>query len=131
MVEMFAEYTMTAWQRPLSFYGDYVVNTASGVQDDTGWLIGTTFNKASEPGTWQFNYEYRDVEADATLGQFNDSDFIGGGTDGHGHKFGFKYAIVKNVTMGPTAFFNTRDADGDGKQDDKYTRLQMDVELKF
>lgn len=131
LVELFAEYTMTAWEKPLAFYGDYVVNTASGVQDDTGWLVGTTFNKASAPGTWQVGYEYRDIEADATLGQFNDSDFIGGGTDGKGHKFSFKYALAKNVAAGTTYFLNRRDADGDGKRDDKYSRLQFDVELKF
>lgn len=131
LMELFAEYKMTALEKPLSLYGDYVTNTASGVKGDTGWLLGTTFNKASDPGTWEFNYEYRDIEADAVLGQFSDSDFIGGGTYGKGHKFGFKYAIAKNVMMGPTAFFNKRDADGDGKRDDKYSRMQFDVEVKF
>ncbi len=131
LLELFGEYATKLGDVPVSLYGDYVVNTASGVSDDTGWLIGTTYNKASAPGTWQAGYEYRDIERDAVLGRFNDSDFIGGGTDGKGHKFSFKYALAKNVAAGATYFLNKRDADGGDKRDDTYRRLQLDVEMKF
>jgi len=77
LVEAFGEYTTTLGETPVAFYGNYVVNTASSVKNDTGWLIGTTYNKASAPGTWQVGYEYVDVESDATLGRFTDSDFTG------------------------------------------------------
>jgi hypothetical protein len=131
LVEAFGEYATRLGDVPVSFYGDYVVNTASGVSGDTGWLVGTTYNKAGDPGTWQVGYEYRELERDAVLGAFTDSDFIGGGTHGKGHKFSFKYALAKNVSAGTTYFLNEHDADGGGKRDDKYRRLQLDVELKF
>ena len=131
LLEGFGEYATRLGDVPASVYGNYVVNTASGVNEDTGWLIGATYNKASNPGDWQVGYEYRDLERDAVLGAFSDSDFIGGGTDGKGHKFSFKYALAKNVAAGATYFLNDRDGDGDGQRDDTYRRLQLDVEMKF
>lgn len=131
LLETFGEYATKLGETPMAFYGNYVVNTASGVQGDTGWLLGARYNKASAPGTWEAGYEYRDLERDAVLGAFTDSDFIGGGTYGRGHKLGFKYALAKNVAAGATYFISERDADGGGKRDDKYRRLQLDIELKF
>jgi len=134
LLEGFGEYATAIGERPLSFYGSYVLNTASGVKEDTGWLVGTTFNKASEPKTWEISYDYRDLERDAALGAFTDSDFIGGGTNGRGHRFGFRYAIVKNVVAGAGYYLNKRDNDstlGDGKPNDTYRRMQVDVEVKL
>ena len=54
---------------------------------DTGYLAGFKLGKAKSKGSWQFQYQYEDLEADATLGAITDSDFMGGGTDGEGHKF--------------------------------------------
>lgn len=134
LLEAFGEYNMLLHETPVAFYGSYVLNTASGVKDDTGWLVGATYNKASEPNSWEISYDYRDLERDAVLGAFTDSDFIGGGTNGKGHRFGFKYALAKNVTAGASYYLNKRDNDsdlGDGKRDDSYKRFQVDVELKF
>ncbi len=131
LMELFGEYASKLGDVPFTLYGDYVVNTASRVRADTGWLVGATYNKASAPGTWQTGYEYRDIERDAVLGRFNDSDFVGGGTHGKGHKFSFKYALAKNVAAAATYFLNERDAVGDGKRDDAYRRLQLDIEVKF
>lgn len=131
LVELFGEYASMIGEVPFSIYGDYVVNTASGVSADTGWLVGATYNKASSPGDWQIGYEYRELERDAVLAAFTDSDFSNGGTHGKGHKFSFKYALAKNIAAGATYFLNDRDADGGGKRDDTYRRLQLDVEMKF
>jgi hypothetical protein len=71
-------------------------------------------------------YNYRDLEADAVVGAFSDSDFIGGGTDGKGHMFTAGYAISKNFTTGITYFSNEK-----GQQETDYDRLQIDFKLKF
>jgi hypothetical protein len=134
LLELFGDYTTRLGETPVSLYGDYVVNTASGVSADTGWLLGTVYNKAKDPGSWEISYDYRELERDAVLGAFTDSDFIGGGTHGKGHRFSFKYALAKNVATGVTYFLNERDGDNTartGARDDKYRRLQLDVELKF
>jgi len=131
LVEAFAEYATKLGNTPTSFYGNYVLNTASGVSKDTGWLIGAKLGKAKDPGTWDFGYEYRDLENDAVVGVFTDSDFIGGGTGGKGHKFGATYAIAKNATLGATYFMSQRDSDGDGNINDDYNRFQFDLKVKF
>lgn len=131
LLEMFGEYAMKMGDKPLTFYGDYVLNTASGVSADTGWLLGAKYNKAKAPGTWQVGYEYRDIEKDAVAGVFTDSDFVGGGTDGKGHKFSVGYAVAKNATLNGTYFMTEKDVDGDGNRDDDYDRLQLDLSVKF
>lgn len=131
LAELFAEYGTKLGKTPASFYGNYVVNTASGVSEDTGWLVGTKLGKAKNPGTWDFGYEYRDLEADAVVGVFTDSDFIGGGTGGKGHKFSTSYAIAQNATLGATYFMSQRDGDGDGNINDDYDRFQFDLMVKF
>ena len=129
LLEAFAEYTTKLGKLPASVYGNYVVNTASGVNEDTGWLIGTKLGKAKNPGTWDVGYEYRDLERDAVVGVFTDSDFIGGGSGCKGHKFSTTYGIAKNATLGATYYMSERD--NLGAKDDDYRRVQIDLKVKF
>ena len=128
MVEIFGEYATKVRNLPVSVYGNYVVNTASGVNEDTGWLVGTKLGKAKDPGSWEFGYNYRDIEADAVFGAFTDSDFADGGTNAKGHVLGVGYALAKNTNLAVTYFMN--DA-LDEKPDDGYDRLQLDLIVKF
>ena len=126
LVEGFAEYGFKVANLPVAVFGNYVQNVAGGVCEDTGWLIGGKLNKAKDPGSWELSYNYRDLEADAVIGVFSDSDFIGGGTDGKGHQFGLKYQVAKHVQAGLTYFLNER-----GANDDDYRRLQADLIFAF
>jgi hypothetical protein len=110
---------------PVSIFGNYVKNTVATTSEDTGWLIGGKLNKAKDPGSWQLAYNYRRVEADAVLGVFSDSDFIGGGTDGKGHEFEFKYQFTKRIQGALSYFLNERGDDND------YRRLMADLVFKF
>ena len=122
-VEVFAELGFALADVPISVYGDYVNNVAADGSDDTGWLVGIT----AKPAPFELRYNYRDIEADAVLGLFTDSDFRGGGTDGKGHEFGLGYEIAKNWTTALTYFHNEK-----GLHDSKdYQRLQADVQFKF
>jgi hypothetical protein len=125
VLEGFAEYGFTAADLPVSVYGSYVKNTAA-TSGDSGWLIGTTLNKAKEPGSWELGYNYRDVQKDAVVGVLTDSDFIGGGTDGKGHMFCGKYQLTKNIQAALTYFLAQR-----GDADDDYRRLMADLVFKF
>ena len=126
ILEAFGEYSFQMDKTPVSIFGEFVKNCAAETSSDIGWLTGFTFNKAKDPGSWEFTYDYRDVQADAVVGALNDSDFIGGGTNGKGHRFTFTYQLAKNLQVGPTYFLNER-----GDRDDDYRRLQLDVVLKF
>ncbi|MEN8128391.1 MAG: putative porin [Planctomycetota bacterium] len=128
MVEGFAEYAARINDLPVSVYGNYVVNIASGVSEDTGWLIGTKLGKAKKPGSWEFKYNYRDIEADAVFGAFTDSDFADGGTNAKGHVFGVGYALAKNTTLAATYSLNEA---LDKKPDEGYDRFQFDLKVKF
>ena len=114
---------------PWAVFGDYVVNTAAvDSSKDTGWLAGLVVNKLSDPGSWQLEYDYRDIQADALVGQFNDSDFVGGGTGGRGHRFGLSYLLTRNVVPALTYYF----AQYEGRNDNAdYDRLQADLLVKF
>ena len=113
---------------PVTLYGDYVENDDA---DDleTGYLAGIKLGKAKNKGSWQLQYQYEDLEADATLGLVTDSDFMGGGTDGKGHKFSGKYALAKKWTVGATYFDGTRGQDLGNDAD--YQRLMLDTVFKY
>ncbi len=128
LFELFAEFGTQIGKLPVAVFGDYVVNTAAVRNKDTGWLVGATLNKAKDPGSWQFEYDYRDIQADAVVGQFNDSDFVGGGTGGRGHRFGFSYVLSKNVV--PAVNYYLAQYAGHNSNAD-YNRLQADLVLRF
>ncbi len=127
LLELFAEFGTEFAKLPVAVFGQYVQNTAAD-DEDTGWLVGCQINKAKDPGTWQFEYDYRDLELDAVVGQFTASDFVGGGTGGQGHRFAFTYMVAKNVAAGLTYFAD----EYDGRKDDAdYSRFQADLGIKF
>ena len=126
IAEVFAEYAFDVGQRPVAVFADFARNTSAATSQDTGWLIGGKLGKLKDPGTWELSYDYRDIEADAVLGAFNDSDFIGGGTNGKGHRFGLGYQITKNVQGALTYFLDEKSAD-----EHDYSRLQADLIFKF
>ena len=126
IVEGFAEYGTKIADYPVAVYGDVARNTDAPGSHNNAWLIGTTFNKAKDPGSWQIGYNYRKVESDAVVGQFNDSDFNGGGTNAKGHWFNFTYQLAKNFQTALTYFL-----DENITTNDKYRRLQADLVFKF
>ena len=123
--------TPVFFEWPFTVFGHYVKNSQAKASDeDTGWLLGAKLGACKEPRSWEIVYNYRDLEADAVMGAFTDRDFIGGGTDGRGHKISFGYQLAKNWKLGVNYFNNKRRlADPAPNQD--YERLQLDVEFKF
>jgi len=122
------DFSFELFELPISVYGDYVKNDDAD-DLDTGYLAGFKVGKAKSKGSWQFQYQYQDLEADATLGAVTDSDFMGGGTDGEGHKLGAKYAINKKWYVGATYFDGSRGVDLGNDAD--YTRLMLDTGFKY
>ena len=96
--------------------------------NDTGFVVGAKLGKAKDQGSYELGYDYRDVEADAVVGAFADSDSGGGGTDIDGHRLSGKYQFTKYVQGAVTLFFNGIDPDG---ADVDYTRGQFDLSVKF
>ncbi len=126
-LEAFAEAGAVIGGIDVAVFGDYVVNTAIGGNDKTGWLAGASIGKLKNQWDWALRYNYRRLEGDAVIAAFTDSDFKGGGTDGKGHEIGADLMVLKNVTAGVT-YFNNRSAIDHGKD---YHRVQVDLAVKF
>ncbi len=128
ILEVFAEYGTKLGKVPAAVFGSWVLNTVAATSGDTGWLVGGKLGKAKDPGSMEFVYDYRDLERNAVVGAYSDSDFIGGLTGGKGHRIGMNYQLTKNVQYGMIYFHNEvtlEDPDLD------YRRLQADLKLKF
>jgi len=128
LLELFVEGNHKFNEFPVTAMFDYVTNTAADSLN-TGWLAGIHVNKTKDPGSWAFRYIYREVEKDAMVGIFTDSDFRGGGTDAKGHEIGGSYQLAKNSTLNLTYFINEIGLELDDPVD--FTRLQADLQLKF
>ena len=69
------------------------------------------------------------IEADAVIATFNDSDFGGGGTDASGHILKGKYAVSKSISLAGTYFVNEIDRFQGAEHD--YSRFQLDAQFNF
>lgn len=128
LAELFGELTLDAGGQPLRLFFDYVQNTEVDT-GDTGFAVGARWRRASAPGSWEVHWLYEDLEADAVIATFTDSDFAGGGTDGRGHVLRGVYVIRSNVNFTGTYFINERGEAAGNKRD--YNRLQLDVNFRF
>jgi len=126
LLEAFVELGTEMGSTPVVVFGDYVTNSDPD-SNNVGWLIGARIGKTKRTGSWEVRYNYRKSEMDALLGVFTDSDFIGGGTNGQGHKFSMDVQLAKRIKAGGTAFIN--ESGLTTKTD--YNRYQLDVVIKF
>jgi len=126
--EAFAQFDTRFGDWPFQVYAHYTVNGEVDVED-TAFAYGAKFGSAKKEGSQQFSYTYQDIEADAVVGTFNDSDFGGGGTDSSGHMLKYKYMLRDTIGLGGTLFINKIDRFQGTEHD--FNRLQLDVEFKF
>lgn len=126
LIEGFGSVGLKIGDLPVSFKGQYVVNTEADDSDqDTAYLVGVTLGKAKEKGSWALSYNWRDVQRDAVIDAFNDSDFANGFTGHHGHAFGAKYQVAKNWQAGATYLMAVNNAGDD------VNTFQADLNFKF
>jgi hypothetical protein len=114
---------------PLKFYGQYVKNpNANGPQsdEDMGWLLGV------KTTVWRFglNYNYRNVQRNAVVGAFFDSDFANGFTGSRGSKYQVSYPIAKNFTFW-TTYFRTESNTASTQAGSDVNTWQIDVVASF
>ncbi len=124
--EVLGEFGIKLDKTALLLYANYVTNTAADDLDQ-GYLFGTTIKRGKGKGNLKLAVNYREVEDNAVIGAFTDSDFRGGGTDGNGFEFGFGYGLAEKVDMGVSLFLNNKGID----EEIEYRRLMVDLALKF
>lgn len=113
---------------PVKLYADYVKNVADDVKNDKGYLFGIQLGGAKAKNTWQLNYDYRRLEADAVAEFMADGSFAEGGTDAKGHSIAFKYAASDKSTLGVS--YMITEGLGNKKIEDVNT-LQIDYAVAF
>ncbi|MBV7480977.1 putative porin [Pseudomonas sp. PDM31] len=129
LYEGFGQLDIGGLPMPLSLYGQIVNNNDASNDQDTAWLAGV---KTKVYG-FALDYNYRDVQRNAVVGAFTDSDFAYGYTGSRGHKLKASYELDKNFTLGATYFLANSDyinASSNQKDSDINT-LQLDAEAKF
>lgn len=127
-VELFGELNFEFAGQPVTLFADYVTNTKTSEFDD-GYAIGARYRAASAPGSWDLSYSYQDLQADAVVATFPDSDWGGGGTDAKEHFFRTNYILPGGWRFRFTYFMNER-GEAEGNLRD-YNRLQADISFSY
>lgn len=128
IVELFGQLDFEIANRPLRLFADLVENIEADAAE-SGFALGAFYGDMSGRGTWEVGYAYQDLEADAVVATFTDSDFAGGGTDGKGHVFEVGYGLADRWSLALTYFLNERGSDAGNERD--YNRLQADVNFRY
>ncbi|MDR0676917.1 MAG: putative porin [Elusimicrobiota bacterium] len=107
---------------------------AEGVQNpdpdnkNVGFLSGLKFGSKSIKnfGDWEAVIMYRELQKDAWLDIFPDSDTLGGQTDNQGIKCSLTFGLTKNTTFGANYYHI-----GTVGNNDKKDLIQLDLGIKF
>jgi len=127
-VELFGELSLEAGGRPLTLFADFVRNSDAD-EFDQGYAIGARYGRASRPGEWSLGYSYQDLEANAVVGAFTDSDFAGGTSDGSGHSLLANYVFPGGLNFGLRWIIGERGEAAGNLRD--YNRLMADILVRY
>ncbi len=124
----------TGWLEPIGmaslepevfWFGDYVKNINIH-KDNKGYGLTGGLRGGGKVAPFNIWYTWRDIDADATLATFADSD-LGGGTAFKGYEIGANY-LIQADTMVQVSFFNF---EGFPLKDNGVTRWFVDVVRTF
>lgn len=131
-----AEWERKVDTKALTIWGEFAHNL-SEIDRESGdpernnaYVIGINCNAPKAKLPWDAGYNVRVLERDAAVAEFTDSDFIGGGTNGWGHRLTIGIVPAQNMTLRSTYFLNYIDPFDDGANL-TYQRLMLDAEVKF
>ncbi len=113
----------------IAFFADYIVNIDRNIEQRHGWAFGMKLGhqKVKKQGTWQLKYQFVNLQRDAFLDTFPDSDRRSGETDVISHEVILNYALKKNIIFGIDYYQNDRIK----RSEDLDHLLQVDLVVKF
>jgi len=118
--QLFSDLTIKTKVAAFTVYGEYLENFDAIDSQDSAWLAGV----GAKQGKWACSYSFRDVQNNATIAYFMDSDFAGSQISS-GHRINGKYTINQHFYLGLNyAIANTY-------QDKDDNTLLLDAVLKF
>ncbi len=133
MINLTNKVGFKAFGLPMKAYFDFIHNCGNedptpgyGGQDN-GYAVGLKVGKNKKKGNWSASYKYAFIQANATAGALNDSDF--GRANRKGHVWGAKYNITDSLTIGGKVFW-TEPVTG-ANQNQRDVTVQADLVWKF
>jgi hypothetical protein len=131
-----AEVTTVFAGQPVVLFVDWAENTKVA-KLNKAIAYGVTLGKASLPNSWEVGVVSQKVEKDALFGQWIDSDYAAGNTDGDGYTLRGAYQLAKNWKLNVAYHMNETNNDvpvaisGKNVLDRDYKRLQLDLNYAF
>ena len=136
-----AEVTTVVADYPVVAFVDWAENTKAA-KFNKAIAYGVTLGKASLPNSWEVGVVSQKVEKDALYGQWIDSDYAAGNTDGDGYTLRGAYQVAKNWKLNVAYHMNETNNDvplfaivaGSSVvevYDREYNRLQLDLNYAF
>lgn len=104
----------------LSIFGDYIVNNEAPISNQGFWIGGSWAMKS-----WTFLLAWEELDSDATLAAFTDSDFVNGRTATHGAEGVVRWAFAKNLSLKLVEFYSKTPLNKD------YHRTHLDLTAEF
>ena len=110
-------------------YGKYI-QAFEHARDNTGWIAGFKLGqrKVEDAGQWQLGWSIRQLEKDAWLDTYPDSDFYGGATNVKGQKTQLAVGLMRDFAVN-LAWFDARPVSSATRKRERL--LQTDINLKF
>lgn len=118
---------------PLRIVGDYVRNTASRVDGDTGYSMDLIAGRASRTGDWRVTYGYARADVDAVLAAFS-RDNIALGTNYRMHAVGFDYVPWPKTTVSAILYRYRPESEeyaGSSDPNDWLNRIRISLMIGF
>ncbi len=116
---------------PMALHFEFVKNTRDEARgEDTAYEFGLRVGKAREAGSFQFDYLWREIEADSVIGAFADSNFGGGETNAGGHEITGKYMLTNKLQLQSSIFLNDRGI-AEGEESVDHERVQIDLVVQL
>ncbi len=120
------------WDFPVNVFGDFAYNTAAKTSEDVGWQIGARVGRYADRNDMFLTYEYEQLQTDAVLSAFGDSDFgRSGGTNTKGHVIQAGYVVLKNLSLLSTLYIDKPIDSVPGRNGNTDYRWQVDAVAKF
>jgi hypothetical protein len=135
------EVTTVVADYPVVAFVDWAENTKAA-KLNKAIAYGVTLGKASLPNSWEVGVVSQKVEKDALFGQWIDSDYAAGNTDGDGYTLRGAYQLAKNWKLNVAYHMNETNNDVPvfiavnsatvlQVYDRDYKRLQLDLNYAF
>jgi Putative porin len=118
---------------PVRVYGDYAFNAdARSSIADQSYQGGFTIGGSKDPNDMWFSYAYEQLDTDAVISAFTNSDFGPiGGTNVKGNVLQAGYVLTKNFSLLSTAWITKPVDNVPGLNSNTAVRWQVDAIVKF